>query len=103
MDRNLNWKGHIKALPSKISRAIGFLKQAKSFLTHDILRTLYTGIIELHFRSYCSVWGNCDMTEKKHLQKPQNRAARVLTNSHYDADARPLLKYSWTENNSRFD
>ena len=31
------------------------------------------------------------MTEKKHLQKLQNRAARILTNSHYDADARPLL------------
>ena len=31
VDRNLNWKGHIKALLSKISRAIGFLKHAKAF------------------------------------------------------------------------
>ena len=29
-----NWKGHIKTLSSKISRAIGFVKHAKSFLTH---------------------------------------------------------------------
>ena len=34
---------------------------------------------------------NCGVTEKKHLQKLQNRAARILANSHYDADARPLL------------
>ena len=31
MDNNLNWKGHIKALSIKISRAIGFLKHAKNF------------------------------------------------------------------------
>ena len=90
MDRNLNWKGHIKALPSKISRAIGFPKHAKSLLNHDTLKTLYTGIVETHFRYSCSVWGNCDATEKKHLQKLQNRAAGILTNSHFDADARPL-------------
>ena len=30
------------------------------------------------------------MTEKKYLQKLQNRAARILKKSHYDADARPL-------------
>ena len=57
VDRNLNWKGHIKALCSKVSRAIGFLKHAKSFLPHATLKTLYTGIIEPHFRFCCSVWG----------------------------------------------
>ena len=57
VDRNLNWKGRIKALSSKVSRAIGFLKHAKSFLPHATLKTLYTGIIEPHFRFCCSVWG----------------------------------------------
>ena len=91
VDRNLNWKGHIKALSSKISRATGFLKHDKSFLTRDTLKTLYTGIVEPHFIYCCSVWGNCGATERKHLQKLQNRASRILTNSHNDADARPLL------------
>ena len=91
VDRNLNWKGHIKALSSTVSRAIGFLKHAKSFLHHATLKTLYTGIIEPHFRFCCSVWGNCGAIEKNQLQKLQNRAARILTNSRYDADARTLL------------
>ena len=59
VDKNLGWKGHIKALSSKISRATGFLKLAKSFLPQDTLKTLYTGIVEPHFRFCCSVWGNC--------------------------------------------
>ena len=92
MDSNLNWKGHVKALSSKISRAIGFLKHAKSFLTQDTLKTLCTGIAELHFRYCCSVWGNRGASKRNHLQKLQNRAVKILTNSSYDADARPLLK-----------
>ena len=91
VDNNLNWKGHIKALSTKISRAIVFLKHAKNFLPQDTLKTLYSGIVEPHFGYCCSVWGKCGATEKNHLQKLQKRAARVLTNSHFDADARPLL------------
>jgi len=56
VDRNLDWKGHIKALSSKISRAIGLLKHAKRFLPQDTLKTLYTGIVEPHFRFCYSVW-----------------------------------------------
>ena len=58
VDRNLNWKSHIKALSSKVSTAIGFLKHVRSSLPHASLKTLYTGIIEPHLRFCCSVWGN---------------------------------------------
>ena len=45
-----------------------------------------------HF-DYCSiVWGNCGKTLSERLQKLQNRAARILTSSSYDADARYLLQ-----------
>ena len=71
VDRNLNWKGHVKALLSKISRAIGFSIQTKKCLTHDTLKTLYTGIAEPHFRCCCSVWGIWSAIEEKHFQKLQ--------------------------------
>ena len=35
--------------------------------------------------------GNCGAIEENQLQKLQNRAARIPTNSRYDADARLLL------------
>ena len=91
VDSNLIWKGHIKALSTKISRAIGFLKHAKSFLTQNTLKTLYTSIVEPHFRYCCSGWENCGETETSLLQRLQNRAAKILTNSNYDADASSLL------------
>ena len=38
------------------------------------------------------VWGNCGKTLSEKLQKMQNRAARILTSSSFDADARYLLQ-----------
>ena len=56
LDRNLDWKGHIKALSLKISRAIGLLKHTKRFILQDTLKTLYANIVEPHFRFCYSVW-----------------------------------------------
>ena len=93
IDCCLNWKEQIKAVSTKVSRAIGFLRHAKSFLPQASLkiRTLYTGIVEPHFRYCCSVWGCAGSTDTNQLQKLQNRAARIITNSSFDIPSRPLI------------
>ena len=91
IDCNLDWKEQIKAVSTKVSRAIGFLKHAKSFLSMASLKTLYTGIVEPHFRYCCSVWGCAGSTDINQLQKLQNRAARIITNSSFDTPSRPLI------------
>ena len=53
---------------------------------------MYRGIVEPHFRYCCSVWGSCGDTYLLMLQKLQNRAARIVTNSSYDAPAANLIK-----------
>ena len=50
IDCCLNWKEQIKAVSTKVSRAIDFLRHAKSFLPQASLKILYTGIVEPHFR-----------------------------------------------------
>ena len=92
IDSSLDWKKQINAVSTKVSRAVGFLKYAKSFLPKASLKTLYTGIVEPHFWYCCSVWGCCGSTEITKLQKLQNRAARVITNSSFDAPSRPLIQ-----------
>ena len=49
-----------------------------------------------HF-DYCSVvWGNCNKSLSIKLQKLQNRAARILTSSSYDANADDLfVRLGW--------
>ena len=92
IDFSLDWKEQIKAVSAKVSRAIGFLKHAKKFLPRVTLENLYTGIVEPHFRYCCSVWGCCGSSEIKQLQKLQNRAARIVTNSSFDSPSRPLIE-----------
>ena len=57
---------------------------------------MYRSIIEPHFRFCCSVWGVCSGAALNKLQKLQNRAAKIATNSPYDARSQPLLeKLGW--------
>ena len=67
IDNSLNWKDHIKTVSTKVSRAIGLLKHAKTFLGQETLKTLYTGIVEPHFRYCCPVWGCAGSTELNQL------------------------------------
>ena len=55
VDYNLCWKDHSKSLTSMLSRGIGMLK-AKYYLPKASLETLYSGIVDSHFRYCCSVW-----------------------------------------------
>ena len=90
---SLDWKEQTKAVSAKVSRVIGFLKHAKKFLPRVTLENLYTGIVEPHFRyCRCSIWGCCGSREINQLQKLQNRAARIVTNSSFHTPSRPLIE-----------
>ena len=56
------------------------------------MKTLYSSIVESHFQYCCSVWGCCNSTDILQLPRLQNRAARVLTNSQFDAPSKPLIQ-----------
>ena len=47
--------------------------------------------VEPHFRYCCSVWGCAGSRDINQLQKLQNRAARIITNSSFDTPSRPLI------------
>ena len=48
--------------------------------------------MEPHLRFYCSVWEACGGTTRCTLEKLQNRAIRIITDSPYDALAKPILR-----------
>ena len=53
---------------------------------------MYRGIVEPHMSYCCSVWGCCSESKIDVLQKIQNRAARIVTSSPYDASAAPIIQ-----------
>ena len=57
---------------------------------------MYRSLVELYFRYSCPVWGVSGTNFINWLQKLQNRAARIVTNSAYDASALPIIrKLGW--------
>ena len=96
LDQHLVWDEHARYVCTKVSRALGFLKYAKKLLPQETLSHIYRGIVEPYFRYCSSVWGSCGETRLLTLQKLQNRAARIVTNSSYVASPDDLIeKLNW--------
>ena len=91
IDRHLSRSEHIHKISKKISSAIGALKIARPFFSCKTAVQVYTALIQPHFDYCCSVWDELGRTLATKLQKLQNRAARVITRSSYDANASALL------------
>ena len=92
IDNNMAWHSHIDKLSKKIASGIGAIKRIRPFVSPEILHYIYNALVQPHFDYYSIVWGNCGKTLSERLQKLQNRAARILTSSSFDADARYLLQ-----------
>ena len=92
VDQYLNWKEQITAIKKKVSRGIGMLKYSKRYLPLLTIQSMYKSLVEPYFRYCCPVWGSCGSTAINELQKLQNRSARIVTNSRYDASAKPIIK-----------
>ena len=72
---------------------LNFPKKCLPLLT---IQSMYKSFVEPCFRCCCPVWGSWSSTVINKLQKLQNRAARIITNSRHDASAKPIIKKcSW--------
>ena len=57
---------------------------------------MYKSLVEPYSRYCCQVWGVCGIAALDKLQKLQNRAARIVTKSPYNASALPIIrKLGW--------
>ena len=103
IDENLRLQTHIDKLTNKITSGIGAIKRIRDFVPTPTLHCIYNALIQSQF-DYCNiVWGNCGKTLFDRLQKLQNRAARVLTFSRYDADANRLFRQlNWKDLSTQF-
>ena len=55
IDNKLKWKDHIKAVASKVTRAIAIIRHSKRLLPKHTLKMQYQGLVEPHFRFCCYV------------------------------------------------
>ena len=91
IDQHLTWSKHVEEKSKTISSAIVALKRIRPFITIDLANKIYKAIIQPHL-DYCStVWDGLGVTFLDKIQKLQNRAARIITQSSYYTSASSLL------------
>ena len=76
----------------QIASGIAAIKRVRQFVPPATLHLIYKAVIQPHFDHCNVVWGNCGIKLADKLQKLQNRSARALTFSNYDADASQLFE-----------
>ena len=92
LDQELKWTNHFTTVTKMISRGIGILRYAKQYLPPATIETMYRSLEEPYFRYCCPVWGNAGVSIIGKLQKLQNRAAKLITNSPFDASPFPVIR-----------
>ena len=91
IDAQLSWSKHVDEISKKVSSAIGALKRVRPFIPTDVAVQIYNALILPHF-DYCSpVWDGMSGCLSDKLQKLQNRAARVITQSPFDTSSNLLV------------
>ena len=104
IDSKPSWNEHIIVALSKISRGVRMLKYSKKFMSLETVQKMYFGIVEPYIRYCCSVWGCAEDTVLQKLQKMQNRAARIVTNSSFDKASLPLIsQLGWLNRREMID
>jgi hypothetical protein len=96
IDEHLTWARHVENISKKIASAIGALKRVRQFIDTNTALEIYGALNQPPF-DYCnSVWDGLNIMLNDKLQKLQNRAARVITKSQYDASSSDLFsKLGW--------
>ena len=92
VDQELKWTNHLTTVKKKISKGIGILRYAKQYLPPATIETMYRSLVDPYFRYCCPVWGYAGVSIIGKLQKLQNRAAKLITNSPFDAWPLPVIR-----------
>ena len=88
LDKNMNWNKHIQKISTKVSQKVGIINKLKSFLSVKILLLLYNSLILPHLHYCLLAWGQ----KLERLSNIQKRAARIITNSGFNAHSEPIFK-----------
>ena len=74
IDSNLNWKAHLSAISTNISRVIGLLHKLKNIFPKQVRHSIYNSLIMPHLNYSLLAWGI-----KSHKIELQKRLSEYST------------------------
>ena len=88
LDQHMSWDSHTNKIANKISRTLGILCRLKHVLPPNILKIIYSTLIQPHLQYAILCWG----FKQTRIFKLQKRAIRLITMNKYNAHTAPLFK-----------
>ena len=92
IDPKLNFKHHIDAIHSKVSRSLFAINSVKHFIDKRALKTLYNSLVHSHFLYCIPIWSCASKSSFKKLELLQKKAIRTISLSKYNAHTVPIFK-----------
>ena len=92
IDPKLNFKYHIDAIHSKVSRSLYAINSAKHIICEKALKTLYCSLVHSHFTYCIPIWSCASKTSLTKIELLQKKAIRIISNASYNAHTVPLFK-----------
>merc|ERR1712055_528431 len=93
IDKNLDWKSHVKYISTKISKACGALAKIRNCVSIDVLKNVYHALVHSYLRYGILVWGHAVPSVLKPLEILANKAIRIMTFAPFGAvDLKPVYK-----------
>ena len=94
LGENLSFKYHLDTINLKLNRANCLLSKIRRYVRAPSLRTIYFAIFNPHLSYGCQIWGQNKNYLVENIDKPQNKAIRILNFKGPLAEASNLYKKS---------
>ena len=78
IDAHLTWESHITSVIQKCNIIIISIGRMRNKIPYCTRRLLIEALVIPHIRYCATVWGGCNKTQKKRLQKVLNFAVRIV-------------------------
>ena len=101
VDKNLNFKQHITAICTKLSKSVGLLHQLKHYLQEELMEKLHYLSIQPYINYGIESWhGACQsFTSGVHVR--QKKAIRAVFNLNYNAHANESFERSFISKSTK--
>ena len=89
LDNKLNFKSHICIIENKVARSVGILSKPRYLFPSSALLLLYYSLIHPHLLFSLPLWGNANQSNLNRLQRLQNKAIRIISDSKLRMSSNP--------------
>ena len=90
MDSKLNFKAFINHVELKIAKSVGIVSRLRYLFPSFTLLLLYFSFLQPHLLYGHLLWGSTFPSYLTNLQRLQNKALRIISNSSYKASITPV-------------